>query len=604
MQQYQQYSVNQYQIANVLNSIETKQIAIPEIQRPFVWDSTKVRDLIDSLYKGFPIGYVITWQNPSINLKNGTSSMGKQILIDGQQRITALTTAIKGYKIIDSDYNERRIIIAFHPIKEEFRTLDNATKKNSEWVHDIAEYMNTYSQMEFIREYFEKNPEFTNEQKRIIEKNLGKLSNIKSAQVGFIELDSNLPIEDVTEIFVRINSKGVRLAETDFAMSKIASYEPASESDYGQNLRKCIDYFSHLALHPEFFTILRDRDTSFVNSEYFPHIRWLKDEKDDLYDPDYNDILRVSFVKEFHRGRISDLVKLLSGQNFETRKYEESIQTESFEKLQKAVLDFSRENYFKNYLLILRSLGIVKNNLINSKNVINFGYILYLFLRDRGAPENEIQKHVRKWIIISVLTRRYSGSPESVMDYDMKQISAKGIEKVIEEEERINLSEAYWTDGIIRDLQSASASNPFLKLFWIAQIYFKNNALFSESVKVEDLIQVKGDIHHIFPREHLKSKGHPRIDYNQVSNFAYVEQPINIKIGKQDPKDYFSAILQQTKDKKAVYGMITDDEILKENLLQNAIPMEILTEEMDYWVFLDARKKLMAEKIKKYYKSL
>lgn len=101
------YEVNNSSIDGILSFIKNGEIAIPEIQRPFVWDSSKVRDLIDSLYKGYPVGYIITWKNPDVKLKDGTFALGKKVLIDGQQRITALTAAILGQEVVGSDYRKR-----------------------------------------------------------------------------------------------------------------------------------------------------------------------------------------------------------------------------------------------------------------------------------------------------------------------------------------------------------------------------------------------------------------------------------------------------------------------------------------------------------------
>ena len=107
------FNVNNCTVSSLLSSIKDERIAIPEIQRPFVWDSTKVRDLIDSLYQGYPIGYIIEWQNPDVKLKDGTTSIGKRVLIDGQQRVTALAAAIVGKEIIDSHYKKKRIYTTF-----------------------------------------------------------------------------------------------------------------------------------------------------------------------------------------------------------------------------------------------------------------------------------------------------------------------------------------------------------------------------------------------------------------------------------------------------------------------------------------------------------
>ena len=578
----------------LLHYIEDKEIVIPEIQRPFVWKSVKVRDLMDSLYNGFPIGYIITWKNPNIRLKNGELSAGKQVLIDGQQRITALMAAVLGQEIVDENYKKKRIKIAFNPLEEKFETLTPAIEKSSEWISDISRFLKTTSQMTFLREYFEKNSEMKDSDKNKIEKNLEKLSSIKTKDVGIVELDAKLDIEDVTEIFVRINSAGIPLEQSDFAMSKIASYEPGTETLFGVNLRKCIDYFAHLAKEPHFFEEIERNDEEFGETEYLQKIKWLKNENSDLYSPDYKDILRVSFIKEFNRGKVSDLVKLLSGQNFETREFDEAIQESSFLTLKNGILDFINENHFKKFLIIIQSAGITDSKLINSQNVLNFAYVVYLKLRKEGIPNNLIEQYTRKWLILSILTKRYSSSPESTMDKDIKDINKKGIEKVITEIEEADLSENYWKVGLVQDLRKATISNPFLKIFFTSQIYFRNKALFSKSVTVQQLIEIKGDIHHLFPKDYLQKRGLSRGDYNQIANFVYLQQEVNVKIGNKAPKEYFNQLLEQ----------IEKEDMIK-SMKENAIPLDIFDMEIaEYEDFLEKRRKLMAEKIEKYYKSL
>jgi len=156
-------------------------------------------------------------------------------------------------------------------------------------------------------------------------KSLELLRGITSNQIGLIELDHELDIETVTEIFIRVNSAGVPLSQADFAMSKIAVDEPHG----GNMLRKAIDYFCHLAVAPDFYNTVKN-DAAFAGSDFFPQMAWLRNENDDLYDPSYTDMLRVAFTSEFRRGRLQDLVALLSGRNFETRQYEEAIIEDSF----------------------------------------------------------------------------------------------------------------------------------------------------------------------------------------------------------------------------------------------------------------------------------
>lgn len=597
----QKYTVNQYFVSNILNWVQEKEIAIPEIQRPFVWDSTKVRDLMDSLYRGFPIGYIIAWKNPDVRLKDGSISNGKKVLIDGQQRITALRAAVLGETIVNKDYKEERIYIAFHPVTEVFETLTPAISRDKAWISDISKLMAKDGGLfEDVTEYCEKNPEID---RKLIEKNIEKLLQIKSKQVGFIELDANLDIETVTEIFIRINSKGVVLSQADFVMSKIASYD--KEDNFGVNLRKCIDYFCHLSREPQFYKHISENDNEFNKTMYLSKIAWLKDESDDLYDPDYSDVLRVSFTKQFERGKMADLVGLLSGRNFETRSFEQNIMDESFQKLRDSVLDFVNETNFKRFVMIIKSCGFTSNDLINSQNALNFAYILFLKQREKGENPSVIEKCVQRWFVMSLLTGRYSGSPESQFDSDIKQIAKEGAEKILESIEVAQLSDAYWNAQLIQELDKASVNNPFLNLFLAAQIKSNDKGFLSTDITVGNMVDHRGDIHHLFPKEYLKANGLSRGEYNQIANFVYAQSEINIKVGKKTPKEYMTEVIKQTEGGKAKYGGIDTKEILSENLKQNCIPDGFETMEIaDYERFLKERRKLMAMKIRKYYESL
>lgn len=597
----QKYTVNQYFVSNILNWVQEREIAIPEIQRPFVWSSVKVRDLMDSLYKGFPIGYIIAWKNPDVRLKDGSISNGKKVLIDGQQRITALRAAVLGQNIVNKDYKEERIVISFHPVKEEFSTLTPAITKDKSWIEDISLLMNKDGGLfQDVNSYCEKNPDTSRD---IVERNIEKLLQIKSKQVGFIELDSNLDIETVTEIFIRINSAGVVLSQSDFAMSKIASYD--QEDNFGVNLRKCIDYFCHLSREPQFYKHISENDTEFKNTQYLPKIAWLKDENDDLYDPDYSDVLRVAFTKEFERGKMADLVSLLSGRNFETRSFEQTIMDESFQKLSSAVLDFVNETHFKDFLMTIKSSGFISKDLINSQNTLNFAYILYLKLREKNINRDEIKRIVSRWFVMSLLTGRYSGSPESKFDFDIKQVSKMGAEDFLQSIEDAELSDAYWNVGLVQALDKSTINSPFLNLFFAAQVKANDQGFLSTDITVGNMIMHRGDIHHLFPREYLKAKGLERGDYNQIANFVYAQQEINIKIGKKAPKEYMSEVYKQTEGGKVKYGGIVDKQILDKNLKQNCIPEMFNDLEVgDYESFLKERRKLMALKIKEFYYSL
>lgn len=594
--QTQKYSVNQHLIETLLAWVKSGEIAIPEIQRPFVWDASKVRDLLDSLYKGFPIGYIITWRNPDVRLKDGSLSEGKKILIDGQQRVTALKAAMLGEAIINSDYKSERIKIAFHPIEEKFEVQTPVIAKDKQWIADIHPLVSGgIKSWQLGNEYMQNNPE--SNQDKIFEA-IGSLTDILKKQVGLIELSHDLDIETVTEIFIRINSKGVVLSQADFAMSKIA----ASEQYDGINLRKAIDYFSHLAVAPEFYNHIKENDKEFAKTEYFPKLAWLKDDREDLYDPDYKDVLRVAFTSQFNRGRLSDLVSLLSGRNFETRTYEEDIAKASFEKLNVGVLNVIHENNFKRFMMIMRSAGFVDPSMVRGVNAINFAYIVYLKLKEQKYDSTQIESFVRKWYVYSILTGRYSGSPESLFDYDIKQISSRPFEEYLKEKETGELSEAFWSAELIQRLNTSVASSPFYYVYLAAQVVANEKGFLSKHIFVKDLITHRGDIHHLFPREYLKHNGLSSGQYNQIANYVLMQQEINIKVGKKSPKEYFTQLLHQVTNGDKIYGAIDTHDELKNNLAMHCIPESIFDMEITHYNhFLQERRKLMADKIKEYY---
>lgn len=593
----QKYSVNQHLIETILTWVKSGEIAIPEIQRPFVWDATKVRDLMDSLYQGYPVGYVIAWKNPNVRLKDGSLSEGKKVLIDGQQRVTALTAAVLGEYVVNKTYERVKIKIAFHPVDERFEVQNPAILKDKTWVHDIADAING-DLFELVDGYFENNPDVD---KKAVRSAFSNLMNIPKKQIGLIELASDLDIETVTEIFIRINSKGVVLSQADFAMSKIA----ADTENGGNELRKAIDYFCHLAKEPGYYKHIVDHDKEFAKSDLFTKMQWLKNENDDLYDPEYTDLIRVAFTSQFGRGRMADLVSLLSGRNFETRTFESSIVEESFNKLRSGVQNFINETNFKRFLMIVKSAGFIDSKMIRSQNAINFAYILYLKLKELGVNSVNIERYVKRWLVFSILTGRYSGSPESVFDFDIKQISQKPFEEYLKEKEDGELSDAFWKASLPQSLDTAVASSPYFHVFLAAQVKANDRGFLSRDVLVGDLILHRGDIHHLFPRDYLKKNGLERGKYNQIANYVYMQSEINIKVGNKPPKDYFELIKQQINEANQTVSGLSNEMELMENLRMNCVPMEIMQMQIDdYSEFLSKRRLLIAEKIRDYYYSL
>lgn len=595
------FEVNNVSISTLLGYVKDGTIAIPEIQRPFVWDSTKVRNLIDSLYKGYPVGYIITWKNPEVRLKDGSKSEGKQILIDGQQRITALTAALLGQQVLNNNYKKVRIKIAFNIKTEEFQTLNPAIEAQESWIPDISAFMEdgSINTWEFITNYskkFDIEPNIVNER-------INKLIQIKNVSIGRIELGSSLDIDTVTEIFIRINSAGVVLSQADFAMSKIS----VNKEYNGNEIRKTIDYFCHITKNPIDYENIKNNDPEFTKIDASNKISWIKDKSEDIYRPSYVDILRVAFTYKFKRGKLQDLVSLLSGRDFETREYREEVIEDSYATLNSGINDFVNQSNFERYIMILKSAGAIRDDLIRSQNVVNFGYILYLTLKQRNIRPDLIEKQVRRWIVMSILTQRYASAPESAFDYDIRRLSnSEDILTVIDDEIDRQLNETFWSDILVEYFNTSVVSSPYWKTFLMAQIKLGDRGFLSKDIAVRTLIENRGDIHHIFPKNYLQKNGHDnRGEYNQIANFAMLQTEINIQISDRAPMDYMKSIEKQCAGEENKFGAINNLEDLKKNMAENCIPLgfENMTEP-DYKDFLLARRKLMAKKIHTYFDSL
>lgn len=595
----QRYSVTPHPIETLLTWVKSGEIAIPEIQRPFVWEATKVRNLLDSLYQGYPVGYLIAWRNPTVRLKDGTPSAGKRILIDGQQRVTALMAALLGREVLTKDYETVRIRIAFHPQLERFEVANPAIRKDPAWLADVADvFAADASLMELTDTYAEKNPEAD---RKCISRVLEKLRKIINNHVGVIELADDLDIETVTEIFIRVNSAGTELSQADFAMSKIA----VNETFGGNLLRKAIDYFCHLAVAPEFLPRIEKGDPAFAASEFLPQMRWLKEVNDDIYDPTYTDMLRVAFTFEFGRGKLQDLVALLSGRNFETKQFEEAIAEESFGRLKKGVLAFMNRTHFDRLTMILRSAGFVTSDLIGGRNAVNFAYIVYLRGRAEHMPAADLERLVRRWYAMSILRGRYTGAPEGAFDFDIRQIAARGLAEYTHTVIETELPASFWTGMLPQLMDTSSSNSPYFLAYQAAQVKLGDKGFLSRDITVLDLLLNRTDVHHVYPKKHLRSLGLPRGRYNQIANFVLAQSEINIAIGDKAPEVYFRELCEQVNGGKKKYGGITDAAHLRNNLRMHCVPESLLDGTVPvYDDFLSERRRMMAKKIEAWFAAL
>lgn len=583
------YHVDNVTIEEILGWIKQGKIGLPEMQRPFVWSTAKVRDLIDSLYNGYPIGYIVTWQNPAVGLKNDSSSNNKEIIIDGQQRLTALKAALSGEKVVSQQYITKRIKISFKPSTGEFNTLNSAIEKDPLWINDISDIFksdfNSYS-------YVTDNAKKLGMAPEDLGATLQKLLAIRQSEIGDIKLGYNLSIGAVTDIFNRINSKGVSLSSADLAMSRLS----ADTVHGGNNLRKQIEYFVQLLNDPNLLENIVKFDSDFANTKEFGQIKWIASEVNPIYKPRYADILHLILATSFKRGKLSDMVSLISGRDFEARNYSEDGMKANYEKMQAgATLVFNKSN-FQRYLMILRDMGMRNSGKLGlvGHGVFNFGYILFLYLhRITNLSQEKIASYLKRWIIMSALTGRYSGSSETITESDLKMISRDAnpinvLDDILDRE----MNDSFWNGTLPNMLRVQSTQASSWRIFQMSQIYGKDTAWLAKDTSTETVMLEEGNIHHIFPQAYLRKNGFSKGDINQIANYVWVTQPKNLEISDKAPKDYLS-------DENIIEFMS------ETNNRENAIPEEIVEYDFhNYSDFLNQRRHLMAKKMREFYENM
>ena len=504
------YKITQYSVSSILNYVENSQIAIPEIQRPFVWKGEEVRALIDSLYEGYPIGYLIVWQNSQVRVRGFGKGGTKKILIDGQQRVTALMAALLGKEVLDEQYQSCRIRIAFNPLAqtgdERFAVCDEKHEQDSKWIPDISIFFRRdFSFRQFEKEYKEANPgeDFTP-----LEESVDTLKEIVKHQVGVIELSFLLDIDVVSEIFIRINLQGKPLNQEDFVMSKIS----VNEEYGGDYIRNCIDYFCHLLREPSFYQVLQQNETDFFNSEYGQAVAWCQNGEKNLYIPSYADVLKVVLISYFGKVRIGDLVHLLSGRTGEKKgltkkEISKKLSEEAFEKLGAGVKAFVCEKNFKGFQKALKKAGYCCSRLLYSQSVLNYCYAMYLLMDRQGIGEEEKESLLARWMTMVMLTGHYQSGGEGTVLKDYANATEEGFASYLAQIEELKLTEEFY-DSILPDKFASTTARtaPFL-VYVATQCARGVHSLYSD-VTIEELYKNKTESYQILPKTYLAKCGY------------------------------------------------------------------------------------------------
>ena len=571
-----------YSLAVLVGNIQMGSIGLPDIQRPFVWKNAKVRDLFDSMYRGYPVGYFLFWEN-QVGEKskqigaNNHQKVPNLLIVDGQQRLTSLYAVLKGIPVVRENYETEQIEIAFRPTDGSFQVCDAAIKKDPEYIPNISELFSPgASQFDIVADYLERlyayreknGREFTKIEKKASQDNLQRLFNITSFPFTTLELSASISEEQVAEVFVRINSEGKALNQADFILTLM--------SVFWEDGRKELEDFCRAARLPS-----KNGPSSFNH----------------FVDPSPDQLLRVAVGIAFRRARLKSAYSVLRGKDMETELFSEEQRDKQFARLKEAQANVLSLTNWHDFLGILKQSGFLGANLISSQTTVYYTYILYLIARtDLKVNPHTLGQVISRWFFMASITSRYTGgSPETLMERDLAALRGVTesseflvwVEKVIAAE----LTADFWTVTLPNRLDTSSSSSPLLFAYYASLNLLNARALFSKKhtrdVLDPSLKSTKSAVerHHLFPKNYLGSLGFKSIrETNQIANYALIEWNDNIAISDSPPSDYLPEYWKRLTNKEQ-----------SQQAYWHALPDG--WEKMEYNVFLEARRKGIAKVI-------
>ena len=578
-------------VADILSDVKNGRVGLPDLQRPFVWQDNKVRELLDSMMKGYPIGYIMLWASPD-NYEN-TVHIGKNekiykrpndLVIDGQQRLTALLAAMYGVTIMDKNYKERAIRISFNPLTREFAVWTPAFEKNPEWIseisqvfaadeeHNISKFRKAY--IKIVNEGRAKNneAELTEDEEDCIEENINDLLNLGIYSLPTLKINSKANEENVADIFVRVNSGGQNLTEKNFIETLIAVYDNAVHDKIN---KFCAD------------SRIPANGTSF----------------NQILQVDPSHLIRMSVGVGFRRARLRYVYMLLRGKNLKTGEITQNVREENLKIFKESLDMVTNLNNWHAFMNLFASAGYLKGSLVASSNAVVFSYVLYLIGKyDYKVSSVELQKIISKWIFMSTITGFYTGSTESQVEKqfaDLRDVhNADEFVVYLNSVIANRFTDDYFEYSLPSELNSSSATSPAWYGYIAAINVLGTPMLFSTApLSQYFILGTSGDKnsidkHHIFPKNYLGKIGYNNDrDRNQIANFTYIDYATNIDISDAPPTEYVS----RYRDKLGEEGY-------KLACKQNALPENF--EQLSYPEFLIKRRILMAQIVKKAYDKL
>ncbi len=570
-----------YTLMHLIEEIKHGKIALPDIQRPFVWSATQVRDLFDSLYRGYPVGTLMFWETGAeVGMRQvgggENDSVARLLIVDGQQRLTSLFAVLTGSAVLTNRFRQKTIRIAFRPEDESFEVTDAAIKRDPEYVADITDlwagkYKSTVrSFLDRLGSHrgatFDDADGGWNDIQNELEERIDRVRDLRDFRFQVVELSDQANEEQVAEIFVRTNSKGVHLRTSDFILTLMSVHWDKGRRQLEEFCRQAVD-----------------------KSVTGPSPR------NHFIDPSADQLLRVGVGLAFRRGELRHVYNLLRGKDLDSGEVTEARRIDQFERLEQAqdeVLDLSNWHEF---LRCIAQAGFRSGRMVTSRNALVYAYVIWLIgRRDFGLDHKALRAVIARWFFMSHTTGRYTGSHETQIEADLGRLAALApndghafcdeLDRLV----RATFTNDYWDISLPNRLDTSSSRSPVLSAYQAALILLDAEALFSD-LRLRDLFDPaitaprSVERHHLFPRAHLAAKGFTGVrQVNAIANMAYLDWPDNAAIAADDPRDYWPAMTN---------GL--DPGRLAKQIRHHALPMG--WEQLDFPKFLERRRTLMAK---------
>lgn len=578
------FTTTSYPISTLIADIDHGKIGLPDLQRPFVWPNVNVRNLFDSLYRGYPAGFLLFWDTGAAS---GLRTIGGEAkpnapslaIVDGQQRLTSLYAVIRGVEVLRASFKRERIRIAFNPLAERFDVADAAVVKDKAYIPDIAElWKPDHKPSAFRKKFIDQLSAvrtLSDDEVERVENAIDHLRNLLSFDFTVLTLNQSLDPEAIAEVFVRINGEGKKLNQADFILTLMSVFWDKGRAE--------LEAFA------------RDASKPGDGAQASPFNHYIR--------PSPDQMLRVSVGLGLKRARLENVYNALRGRDAVTGAVSEEKRIEQFSALEKAQESALNLANWHHFLSGLQLAGYRSEKMVSSQNALIFCYVLYLTgLRDHGVAKVEMRQAIAEFFFMAALTGRYTTSPETRFEADLAQLRGipdgsayiarlRGIAQTV-------LTGDYWGVTLPAALATSASRSPSLFAYQAALVRLEARALYGP-IKIADLIDpaVKGskaalEQHHLFPRNYLAKLGiTDQRQVNQIANLAPVEWPENLAIGARAPADYVPPL----------DAALSADE--RERMyFHHALPH--LWWELDYDSFLRERRNRMAAVIRRAWEKL